>query len=121
MKHEPYYSRFNQSDEINIFFELIFNLVNLSYCDRDCSEAEVEVIRILADKWGVSSNLLNECFDTEETILMLNCQIDWLRHTSLPSNEKKKRIETVQKKIQSMENNMLTTLREATVLAGKGN
>lgn len=117
--YTPRFTKFNASNEINAHYEMIFNLINLGYCDKECSESELSVIRALASKWEIPTEFLDECFDTEETILMLDNQIEWLKRTSLPSDEVKERIRQVEEHIQTLTENMKTTLRQITAFIGK--
>lgn len=65
----------------------MWNLIMLSKADGLVSDAEMEYISFLRDKWSIDEAVISEFFDTAETITMLSKKWEWVLLTGTSRQE----------------------------------
>lgn len=67
--------------------ELIWDLVNIGYADKDFSENERKIISFIVEQLKFSKTTLDDYIDTSETMLMLTNEKEWIKTTDKSYDE----------------------------------
>lgn len=67
--------------------EMIWNLVNIGYADKDFSENERKIISFIVEQLEFSKTTLDDYIDTAETMLMLTNEKEWVKTTDKSYDE----------------------------------
>lgn len=92
--------------------QTIWTLINLGYADKDFSAEERKVISHLINRWETDSMIVDEFYDTANTLLALTRQKEWIISSSRPYAEIRKMEEEIDKSIASMFTNIKISISE---------
>ncbi len=84
----------------------VWTLINLSYSDGNCSEAEKNLIDIIAEELRIESTALLDLKDTAKTMYMLCKQKDWLKTTNKPYDDVTKELAKIDGQIEILAQNI---------------
>lgn len=103
----------NNSKKLQI--EIILNLLDLGYADKDCSQSELYIISTLADFFIMDEAVFADLKDTMETIHIINKQKESLKTIYKSRNEVAKRIRELDQTIDRMKRNLQLLIEEADI------
>ena len=95
--------------------ETIWTLINLGYADDEYSQEEKKVVDYLVGRWGMDPNLIAELNDTDDTILALTIQKNWVQTTSKTQEEIDKITREIERDISTLFSNVEITISEADI------
>lgn len=90
---------------------ILWNLINLGYCDKDFSYAEIEVVEFFVNHWNIPKDIYYEFLDVAETMASLTYQMEWVTH-KLIGDYRFSEMERLNRELDYTYNNVMTTISE---------
>ncbi len=100
-----FHTLFKISNEADCL-RFVWTLINLSYSDGNCSEAEKNLINIIAEELRIERTALLDLEDTAKTMFMLCSQKDWLKTTNKPYDDVTKELTKIDGQIETLAQNI---------------